>query len=67
MSPPGNKRKRLRVVRVIVHPIFVIDDGESLADFENTPTTIPASEWDSFPARLREDIAEVERRLNADD
>ena len=58
--------KRLRLVKVIVHPIFVVDDGESLTEFPNTATGVPASEWDAFPARLVRDIADAEAQLNAE-
>ena len=58
--------KRLRLVKVIVHPIFVVDDGESLNEFPNTATEVHASEWDAFPARLVRDIAEAEAQLNAE-
>lgn len=58
--------KKLRLVKVIVHPIFVVDDGEQLTEFENTASTIPAVEWPDFPARLQADIAEAEAQLNAE-
>jgi hypothetical protein len=57
---------KLRLVKVIVHPIFVVDDGETLREFPNGPTEIPASEWDRFPEKLKSDIAEVEAQLAAD-
>jgi hypothetical protein len=56
--------KRLRLVKVVVHPIFVVDDGESLTEFQNTPSEIPASEWDGFSERLKADIATAETALN---
>lgn len=59
--------KKLRLVKVIVHPIFVLDDGENITEFENQPSVIPASEWPDFPERLKRDIAEAEAQLNADD
>lgn len=65
MSQPGSKR--LRLVKVIVHPIFVVDDGYSLSEFQNTASEIPASEWDGFPAKLKADVAEAERQLNESD
>ena len=56
--------KRLRLIKVIVHPIFVVDDGTSLAEFPNSPSEIPAAEWPDFPARLAADIAATEQALN---
>lgn len=54
---------KLRLVKVIVHPIFVVDDGETLEEFRNAPSEIPASEWPGFPDRLKRDIAEAEKQL----
>lgn len=56
--------RKLRLLKVLVHPIFVVDDGETLDEFPNQPSEIPAAEWDEFPARLRADVAEAEQRLN---
>lgn len=62
MSRPGSKK--LRLVKVVVHPILVVDDGDSLTEFDNQPSVLPASEWAEFPAKLAADIAEVEKALN---
>lgn len=56
--------KTLRLVKVIVHPIFVVDDGETLTEFANTASEIPAADWPDFPGRLLRDIAEAEAKLN---
>lgn len=57
---------KLRLIKVIVHPIFVVDDGENLTEFENGPSEIPAADWPGFPERLKQDIAEAEKQLRAD-
>lgn len=56
--------KKLRLIKVLVHPIFVVDDGESLTEFPNTPSEVPASEWDAFPGKLKADTAEAEKAIN---
>jgi hypothetical protein len=57
---------RLRLVKVIVHPILVLDDGENLTPFDNSPSEIPASEWPTFHERLQADIAAAEEQINAE-
>ena len=64
MSPPGGKR--LRLVKVVVHPILVVDDGETLTEFRNQPSEVPAAQWPQFPERLKRDIAEAEAQINAE-
>lgn len=54
---------KLRLVKVIVHPIFVVDDGETLREFQNGPSDVPAADWPGFPEKLARDIAEVEKQL----
>lgn len=48
---------KLRLVKVIVQPVFVLDDGEQITEVEHGPVIIPASEWpaysgERFPAEL---------------
>jgi hypothetical protein len=40
--------RRLRLLKVIVQPIFVVDDGESLVEQAAQPVEVPASEWPTF-------------------
>jgi hypothetical protein len=49
--------RRLRLVRVVVQPYFVLDDGVTITELEHPPMVIPASEWptyssERFPAEL---------------
>lgn len=39
---------KLRLLKVIVQPVFVIDDGESLAEQPAQPVEVSASEWPTF-------------------
>jgi hypothetical protein len=40
--------KRLRLLKVIVQPIFVIDDGETLVEHPVEPVVVSPPEWPSF-------------------
>lgn len=40
--------KKLRLLKVICQPVFVIDDGESLVEQSTTPIEVPAAEWPTF-------------------
>lgn len=49
---------KLRLVKVHVQPVFVVDDGENITEIEHPPVTIPAAEWatyssERFPAEVK--------------
>jgi hypothetical protein len=39
---------RIRLVKVVVQPVFVLDDGENITEVEHQPTVIPANEWPTY-------------------
>ncbi len=39
---------KLRLLKVIVQPVFVLDDGETLTEQTGQPVEAPASEWPTF-------------------
>ncbi len=39
---------KLRLLKVIVQPVFVLDDGETLIEQAGQPVEVPASEWPTF-------------------
>jgi hypothetical protein len=58
--------RRLRLVKVAVQPVFVIDDGESIEEVEHPVTVIPAAEWptysgERFPREMSAWQAELDR------
>lgn len=55
--------KKLRLLRVVVQPVFVIDDGETLVEETGQPTSVPAAQWPEAPARLETERVEHERTL----
>jgi hypothetical protein len=59
-------KKTLRLVKVIVQPVFMLDDGETLSEIEHPPTVIPAGEWPAYSgSRFPREVAEWQRQLNA--
>jgi hypothetical protein len=40
---------RLRLVKVIVQPVFVLDDGETLAERATEPVTVSPADWPTYP------------------
>ncbi len=55
---------KLRLLKVICQPVFVLDDGETLIEQVAEPVVVPAAEWPSYPteafaqsfATLREQV-----------
>jgi hypothetical protein len=39
---------RLRLLKVLVQPIFVIDDGETLVERAADTVVVPAAEWPTY-------------------
>jgi hypothetical protein len=40
---------RLRLLKVICQPVFVVDDGENLLEQAAEPVVVPAAEWPTYP------------------
>lgn len=57
--------RRLRLVKVLVQPVFVLDDGENVEELEHPPIAIPAADWPTYSSeRFPRELAEWEKRLN---
>lgn len=58
---------KLRLIKVLVQPVFVLDDGENITEIEHGATAIPASEWPTYSGeRFPREVAEWQSRLDAD-
>jgi hypothetical protein len=49
---------KLRLIKVLVQPVFVLDDGENVTEIEHPAVAIPAAEWsdysgERFPAEVK--------------
>lgn len=40
--------RRLRLLKVVVQPIFVIDDGETLTEHAAEPVIVSPKDWPTF-------------------
>lgn len=58
---------RLRLLKVLVQPVFVVDDGDSLTERPGNPVEVPASQWRAFGAGSfsPEDIAALQAQIDA--
>jgi hypothetical protein len=63
-KPPRKPKKKLRLVKVVLQPVFVIDDGGSLEENAAEPITVSAAEWADYPATLERKRKETETALN---
>jgi hypothetical protein len=56
---------RLRLVKVIVQPVFMLDDGTTLTEVEHPATVIPANEWPTYSGeRFPNEVAEWQHKLD---
>lgn len=62
----GQQRKRLRLVKLVVQPVLVLDDGEHLAEVQAQPILIGPAELPGFPERFTAELAAQEAALNAE-
>ena len=57
---------KLRLVKVLVQPYFVLDAGENVTEVEHPPTMIPASEWPTYSSeRFPAEVAAWQAQLDA--
>lgn len=49
----------VRLLKVIVQAVLVEDDGDTLRERVCDPATVHAAELDAYPARLAEQIREL--------
>lgn len=58
---------KVRLLHVIVQPVFVLDDGENLSPVEQAPITVPAAEWPAYSGeRFPAEVADWQGRLDAE-
>ena len=58
---------KLRLLKVVVQPVFLLDDGETLIELQHPSTAIPAAEWPAYSSeRFPQEVEEWQRRIDAD-
>jgi hypothetical protein len=55
-------KRRLRLLKVIVQPVFVVDDGETLSEVNAQPLVVGAAEWDEWATSGFDEAFETLRR-----
>jgi len=59
--------KQLRLVKVHVQPVFVVDYGENITEIEHPPVTIPAAEWANYGGeRFPSEVKAWQEQLDAE-
>ena len=57
--------RKLRLIKVLVQPVFVIDDGDNITELEHPPVAIPAAEWPTYSSeRFPQEVAAWQEELN---
>lgn len=58
---------KLRLVKVAVQPIFVLDHGTHIEEVEHPAVVIPAAEWSTYSSeRFPAEVAEWQARIDAE-
>lgn len=59
-------RRRLRLVKILVQPVFVLDDGETLTEQIAQPREFPAAQWpEPAVTQIEQGIAQVQAQVEA--
>lgn len=58
---------KLRLLKVVVQPVFVLDHGTHISEVEHPPVVIPADEWPTYSGeRFLLEVAEWQARLDSE-
>jgi hypothetical protein len=58
---------KVRLLKVVVQPVFVLDDGDELTEVQHPATVIPAAEWPTYSSeRFPSEVAEWQAKLDAE-
>lgn len=58
------KSPQLRLLKVVVQPVMVVDDGETLQEVSVDPIQVPASEWPTYPTgRFQDQVKTLQQQL----
>jgi hypothetical protein len=57
---------RIRLVKVVVQPVVMLEEDGELAEVDHPPIVIPAAEWPTYSSeRFPREIEEWQARLDA--
>ncbi len=62
--PRPSRPPKLRLVKVLVQPVFVVDHGTHVTELEHPAVVIPALEWPTYSSeRFPREVAEFEKAI----
>jgi hypothetical protein len=57
---------KLRLLKVFVQPVFVVDDGETLSEMQAEPVVVHAEDWPAYATtQFREAVNALQAELDA--
>lgn len=60
--------RKLRLLKVIVQPVFVVDDGDQLIEQTAEPIVVSPADWPTFATTaFLEGVAQLQEQLEAED
>lgn len=60
--------RKLRLLKVIVQPVFVVDDGEQLVEQSAEPVVVSPADWPTFATTtFLEGFAQLQEQLGTED
>lgn len=58
---------KIRLVKVLVQPVFVLDHGTHIEEVEHSAVAIPAAEWPSYSGeRFPAEVAAWQTQIDAE-
>lgn len=65
MSTSQRATPKLRLIKVLVQPVLVLDDGKTIEEVDHPAIVIPADEWPTYSSeRFPREIEEWQARLD---
>jgi hypothetical protein len=59
--------KTIRLLRVVVQPVLVLDDGTTLEEVQHPPITITPDKWPDYSAKtFPAELAQFQKELDAE-
>lgn len=58
---------RIRLVKVIVQPVFVLDYGDRIEEIDHPPVLVPEADWPTYSnIRFPREVGEWQKRLDTE-
>lgn len=58
---------KLRLVKVLVQPVFILDHGDRIEELDHPAVTIPAAEWPSYSSeRFPREVNAWQKQIDAE-